>query len=114
MPRPGSAPHSRATRCHPCLYDGARRTSNHRRGSIRYLLSVGPGDFLLSSAGYSRPLLYAVVIPTDYSQCRHGVHAVTTSVAMKPALFATMKNVNYLPNVLSIMDVEDRAVLAPV
>ncbi|KAG8052481.1 hypothetical protein GUJ93_ZPchr0001g29627 [Zizania palustris] len=88
--------------------------SNCRRGSIRYWLSAGPGDFLLSSSGCSGPAFYAVVIPTDYSQCHHGVRAVTTSVPMKPPLFATMKNVNYLPNVLSIMDAEDRGAFASV
>ncbi|XP_006643973.2 D-amino-acid transaminase, chloroplastic-like isoform X2 [Oryza brachyantha] len=88
--------------------------SNCRRGSIRYWLSSGPGDFLLSSRGCPAPAFYAVVIPTDYAQCRHGVRAVTTSVPMKPPLFATMKNVNYLPNVLSIMDAEDRGAFASV
>ncbi|VAH59458.1 unnamed protein product [Triticum turgidum subsp. durum] len=53
-------------------------------------------------------------IPSDYAQCRHGVRAVTTSVPMKPPLFATMKNVNYLPNVLSIMDAEERGAFASV
>jgi 4-amino-4-deoxychorismate lyase len=33
---------------------------------------------------------------------------------MKPPLFTTMKNVNYLPNVLSIMDAEDRGAFASV
>ncbi|GJN06580.1 hypothetical protein PR202_ga24323 [Eleusine coracana subsp. coracana] len=33
---------------------------------------------------------------------------------MKPPLFATTKNVNYLPNVLSIMDAEDRGAFASV
>uniref|UniRef100_A0A0D9UYU0 aminodeoxychorismate lyase n=1 Tax=Leersia perrieri TaxID=77586 RepID=A0A0D9UYU0_9ORYZ len=88
--------------------------SNCRKGSIRYWLSSGPGDFLLSSSGCPSPSFYAVVIPTDYTQSRHGVRAVTTSVPMKPPLFATMKNVNYLPNVLSIMDAEDRGAFASV
>ncbi|VAH59456.1 unnamed protein product [Triticum turgidum subsp. durum] len=48
--------------------------SGCRKGSIRYWLSSGPGDFL----------------------------------------FATMKNVNYLPNVLSIMDAEERGAFASV
>ncbi|XP_062188721.1 D-amino-acid transaminase, chloroplastic-like [Phragmites australis] len=88
--------------------------SNCRRGSIRYWLSAGPGDFLLSSKGCPGPAFYGVVIPTEYEQCREGVRAVTTSVPMKPPLFATMKNVNYLPNVLSIMDAEDRGAFASV
>ncbi|KAL6627045.1 hypothetical protein ACP70R_030771 [Stipagrostis hirtigluma subsp. patula] len=88
--------------------------SGCRKGSIRYWLSSGPGDFLLSPAGCPSPAFYAVVIPDDYKQCRHGVRAVTTSVPMKPPLFATMKNVNYLPNVLSIMDAEERGAFASV
>lgn len=88
--------------------------SGCRKGSIRYWLSSGPGDFLLSSSGCPGPAFYAVVIPSDYAQCRDGVRAVTTSVPMKPPLFATMKNVNYLPNVLSIMDAEERGAFASV
>ncbi|OEL24244.1 D-amino-acid transaminase, chloroplastic [Dichanthelium oligosanthes] len=88
--------------------------SGCRRGSIRYWLSAGPGDFLLSSKGCPSPAFYAVVIAAHYEQCREGVRAVTTSVPMKPPLFATMKNVNYLPNVLSIMDAEDRGAFASV
>ncbi|VAH75043.1 unnamed protein product [Triticum turgidum subsp. durum] len=88
--------------------------SGCRKGSIRYWLSSGPGDFLLSSSGCPGPAFYAVAIPSDYAQCRDGVRAVTTSVPMKPPLFATMKNVNYLPNVLSIMDAEERGAFASV
>ncbi|GJN06575.1 hypothetical protein PR202_ga24318 [Eleusine coracana subsp. coracana] len=90
--------------------------SGCRKGSIRYWLSSGPGDFLLSSSGCSpSPAFYAVVIASDYEQCRdEGVKAVTTAVPMKPPLFATTKNVNYLPNVLSIMDAEDRGAFASV
>ncbi|CAL5040094.1 unnamed protein product [Urochloa decumbens] len=88
--------------------------SGCRKGSIRYWLSAGPGDFLLSSSGCPAPAFYGVVIASEYEQCRHGVRAVTASVPMKPPLFATMKNVNYLPNVLSIMDAEDKGAFASV
>ncbi|XP_021312299.1 D-amino-acid transaminase, chloroplastic isoform X2 [Sorghum bicolor] len=89
--------------------------SGCRRGSIRYWLSSGPGDFLLSSRGCPTPAFYAVVIASEYEQCgRDGVRAVTATVPMKPPQFATMKNVNYLPNVLSIMDAEDRGAFASV
>ncbi|CAO2175244.1 unnamed protein product [Urochloa humidicola] len=88
--------------------------SGCRKGSIRYWLSAGPGDFLLSSSGCPAPAFYGVVIASEYEQCRHGVRAVTASVPMKPPLFATMKNVNYLPNVLSIMDAEDQGAWASV
>ncbi|KAJ1281811.1 hypothetical protein BS78_03G002500 [Paspalum vaginatum] len=91
--------------------------SGCRKGSIRYWMSAGPGDFLLSPrAGCPAPALYGVVIPAEYEQCREGVRAVTAtaSVPMKPPHMATMKNVNYLPNVLAIMDAEDRGAFASV
>lgn len=89
--------------------------SGCRRGSIRYWLSAGPGDFLLSPrAGCPSPAFYGVVIPADYEQCREGVRAVTSPVPMKPPHLATMKNVNYMPNVLAIMDAEDRGAFASV
>ncbi|WVZ72972.1 hypothetical protein U9M48_021349 [Paspalum notatum var. saurae] len=91
--------------------------SGCRKGSIRYWMSAGPGDFLLSPrAGCPAPAFYAVVIPADYEQCREGVRAITApaSVPMKPSHMATVKNVNYLPNVLAIMDAEDRGAFASV
>jgi 4-amino-4-deoxychorismate lyase len=88
--------------------------SGVRRGSIRYWLSSGPGDFLLSPPPSSPPAFYGVVIAEEYRQRREGVRAVTASVPMKPPLFATMKSVNYLPNVLSIVDAEDRGAFASV
>lgn len=91
--------------------------SGCRMGSIRYWLSSGPGDFLLSSRGCPSPAFYGVVIASEYEQCGvdgTGVRAVTATVPMKPPQFATVKNVNYLPNVLSIMDAEDRGAFASV
>jgi 4-amino-4-deoxychorismate lyase len=73
----------------------------------------GPGDFLLSSKG-CQSAFYAVVIADEYSQCKHGVKAVTSTVPMKPPLFATVKNVNYLPNVLSILEAEERGAFASI
>lgn len=77
-------------------------------------MDSGPGDFLLSSKGCPQSALYAVVIADDYSQCKHGVKAVTSTVPMKPPLFATVKNVNYLPNVLSLMEAEERDAFASI
>lgn len=88
--------------------------SKCRRGSIRYWLSSGPGDFLLSPAGCSEPTFYAVVIEDDFSQCKEGVKVVTATIPMKPPLFATVKNVNYLPNVLTKMEAEDKGANATV
>lgn len=88
--------------------------SKCKKGSLRYWLSAGPGDFLLSPAGCPEPAFYAVVIADDYYQCREGVKVVTSTVPMKPPLFATMKNVNYLPNVLAKMEAEEKGTFASI
>lgn len=82
--------------------------SKCKKGSIRYWLSAGPGNFLLSPTGCPQSAFYAVVIENDYSQCKEGVKVITSTVPMKPPLFSTMKNVNYLPNVLSAMEAEEK------
>jgi 4-amino-4-deoxychorismate lyase len=82
--------------------------SKLKKGTLRYWLSAGPGDFLLSSAGCPTPAFYAVVIDHDFSQCKEGVKVITSNVPMKAPLFATMKNVNYLPNVLSVLEAEEK------
>ncbi|KAJ0963126.1 hypothetical protein J5N97_028248 [Dioscorea zingiberensis] len=88
--------------------------STCKKGSIRYWLSAGPGDFLLSPAGCPEPAFYAVVIDDDYSQCKEGVKVITSTVPIKPPQFATMKNVNYLPNVLSKMEAEEQGAFASI
>lgn len=88
--------------------------SQVRKGTLRYWLSAGPGDFLLSPAGCPTSAFYAVVIDEDFSQCKEGVKVVTSKIPMKQPLFATMKNVNYLPNVLSKMEAEDVGAFASI
>ncbi|XP_077212482.1 D-amino-acid transaminase, chloroplastic-like [Tasmannia lanceolata] len=88
--------------------------SQCKKGSLRYWLSAGPGDFLLSPAGCPTPAFYAVVIDDDFSQCKEGVKVVTSTIPMKSPQFATMKNVNYLPNVLSIMEAEEKGASASI
>ncbi|GAA0158543.1 transaminase [Lithospermum erythrorhizon] len=82
--------------------------SNCKKGTVRYWLSAGPGDFLLSPAGCPKSAFYAVVIEDDFHQCKEGVKVITSTIPMKSPLFATMKNVNYLPNVLAKMEAEDK------
>lgn len=89
-------------------------SSKCKKGSLRYWLSAGPGDFLLSPSGCPEPAFYAVVIEEDYSQCVEGVKVITSTVPMKPPLFATMKNVNYLPNALSKMEAEEKGAFASI
>ncbi|CAA0816327.1 D-amino-acid transaminase- chloroplastic [Striga hermonthica] len=88
--------------------------SSCRKGTLRYWLSVGPGDFLLSPGGCPSPAFYAVVIDEDFSQCREGVSVITSKIPMKPPLFATAKTVNYLPNALAKMEAEERGAYASV
>uniref|UniRef100_A0A7C8YR32 Aminodeoxychorismate lyase n=1 Tax=Opuntia streptacantha TaxID=393608 RepID=A0A7C8YR32_OPUST len=88
--------------------------SKCQKGELRYWLSAGPGDFHLSSSGCSKSAFYAIVIKEDFSQWKDGVRAVTSSVPMKTPLFATIKNVNYLPNVLSQMEAEEKGAFASI
>lgn len=88
--------------------------SHCKKGTLRYWLSSGPGDFLLSPAGCPTSAFYAVVIDEDFSQCKEGVKVITSTIPMKSPLFATMKNVNYLPNVLSKMEAEDQGAFASI
>ncbi|XP_058201681.1 D-amino-acid transaminase, chloroplastic isoform X2 [Rhododendron vialii] len=82
--------------------------SKCQKGSLRYWLSAGPGNFQLSPSGCRKSSLYAVVIqaqsPPDHQK---GVKVVTSSIPIKPPQFAIMKSVNYLPNVLSKMEAEE-------
>lgn len=88
--------------------------SNCKKGSVRYWLSAGPGDFLLSPAGCPTAAFYAVVIDDNFSQCKEGVKVITSTIPMKTPQFATMKNVNYLPNVLSKMEAEEKDCFASI
>lgn len=82
--------------------------SKCKNGSLRYWLSAGYGNFLLSPSGCAEPTFYAIVIQTSASQPDHkGVKVITSSIPIKPPVFATMKSVNYLPNALCQMEAEE-------
>ncbi|XP_026379405.1 D-amino-acid transaminase, chloroplastic-like [Papaver somniferum] len=85
-----------------------------KNGSLRFYLSSGPGNFLLSPSGCPTPTFYAVVIQEDYLPCKEGVKVITSTIPMKQPLFATSKNVNYLPNVLSKMLAEEKGAYAAI
>ncbi|KAG2650069.1 hypothetical protein PVAP13_1NG189319 [Panicum virgatum] len=80
--------------------------SNCTQGSLRYWLSVGPGDFQLSSSGCANPALYAV-IESPSLQVPAGCKVVTSSIPIKSPQFAVMKSVNYLPNALTKVEGEE-------
>ncbi|KAL1217522.1 D-amino-acid transaminase [Cardamine amara subsp. amara] len=86
--------------------------SGCRDGSLRYWLSAGPGDFLLSPSQCPKPSLYAIVIEKNLTIYTTGVKVVTSSISIKPPEFATMKSVNYLPNALSQMEAEAKGAYA--
>lgn len=88
--------------------------SNIKKGTLRYWLSAGPGDFLLSPSGCPTSAFYAVVIDEEFSQCKNGVKVITSTIPMKVPLFATSKNVNYLPNVLSKLEAEEKGAFASI
>ncbi|XP_020097993.1 D-amino-acid transaminase, chloroplastic-like [Ananas comosus] len=88
--------------------------SKCRTGSLRYWLSAGPGDFSLSPKRCSQPTFYAIVISQTFSQHNEGVSIITSTVPIKSPLFATMKSVNYLPNVHSKMEAEERGAFASI
>ncbi|KAF5456510.1 hypothetical protein F2P56_025982 [Juglans regia] len=88
--------------------------SKCRKGSLRYWLSPGPGDFQLSPSGCHQPALYAVVIQDQSPFDSKGIKVITSSVPIKPPQFATVKSVNYLPNVLSRMEAEENGAYAAI
>ena len=90
------------------------RASQCRKGSLRYWLSAGPGDFQLSPSGCQQSALYAIVIQDLSPFDPKGIKVVTSSVPIKPPQFATMKSVNYLPNVLSKMEAEENGSYAAI
>ncbi|XP_020236651.1 D-amino-acid transaminase, chloroplastic isoform X1 [Cajanus cajan] len=83
--------------------------SKCRKGSLRYWLSAGPGDFQLSPSGCHQSSLYAVVIQdlSPSSLNFKGVKVITSSIPIKDPQFAITKSVNYLPNVLSKVEAEE-------
>lgn len=81
--------------------------SKCQKGSLRYWLSSGTGDFQLSPSGCHQSALYAIVIQDQSPSNYEGIKVTTSSIPIKPPQFAIMKSVNYLPNVLSKMEAEE-------
>lgn len=88
--------------------------SKCRKGSLRYWLSAGLGDFQLSPSACPQSSFYAIVIQDKSPFDSRGVKVITSSVTIKPPQFATMKSVNYLPNVLSKMEAEENGAYAAI
>lgn len=100
-----NTPFDRATLRHILLQTVA--ASGCRRGSLRYWLSAGLGGFGLSSKECFTSTFYAIVSDGTYKSLE-GVKVVTSTIPIKPPYFATVKSVNYLPNVLAQLEAEDQ------
>ena len=101
----------------PCAWDEVRgividtaRAGGKENGLIRILLGRGPGGFGIDPDECPLPSLYVVVYdlalkPAQYFE--RGVTAFKTSVPAKQAYLATIKSIDYLPNVLMIREARD-------
>ena len=74
-----------------------------RDGAIRTFVSRGPGSFGVNPYDCPVSQLYVMVsrpVPSFMTLHPHGAVVISSAVALKPPFFASMKNCNYLPNVL--------------
>jgi 4-amino-4-deoxychorismate lyase len=84
--------------------------SGKRDASVRYWLSAGPGGFGLGPAECMGSSFYVVVFKQDFypdTYYTEGIKLITSSVPIKPPLFARTKSTNYLPNVLVLLEAKD-------
>lgn len=85
--------------------------SRQRDASVRYWLSAGPGGYALGPAECIGSSFYVVVFKAEAYPERYytqGIKLVTSRVPIKPPLFARIKSTNYLPNVLVVLEAQDR------
>lgn len=81
--------------------------SGQRDGAIRYWLSSGPGSLELSPAAGAEPGFFVMIFaglsyPDRWNS--EGLKVMTTTLPIKPPLYAITKSTNYLPNVLMQME----------
>ncbi|MGO9555607.1 MAG: aminotransferase class IV [Syntrophobacteraceae bacterium] len=79
------------------------RAGNIGNCIVRIFISRGPGSFSANPYESVGSQLYVVVTahePTSPEKYEKGVKLVTTDIPIKTNYFATIKNCNYLPNVL--------------
>jgi 4-amino-4-deoxychorismate lyase len=84
--------------------------SRQREGSVRYWLSAGPGGYALGPAECVGSSFYVIVFKQEAypdSYYREGIKLVTSTVPIKPPVFARIKSTNYLPNVLVVLEAKD-------
>ena len=84
--------------------------SRRRDGSVRYWLSAGPGGYGLGPAECVGSSFYVVVFKQEaYPETYYteGIKVITSTIPIKPPLFARTKSTNYLPNVLVVLEAKD-------
>ena len=94
----------------PCPWEAVReiivavaRAGGRDAGLLRVLLGRGPGGFGIDPFECPTPSLYVVAYgfhPKPEALFERGVTAFKTSVPAKQAYLATIKTIDYLPNVL--------------
>jgi branched-chain amino acid aminotransferase len=86
------------------------RAGNHGTCLIRLFVSRGPGSFSASPYETVGTQLYLIAIaqePVAPEKYENGVKLITSGIPVKLDYFATMKNCNYLPNVLMKKEAAD-------
>ena len=81
--------------------------SGKRDGAIRYWMSSGPGSLELSPAAGAEPGFFIMIFAgLSYPErwYTEGLRVMTTTLPIKPPLYAITKSTNYLPNVLMQME----------
>ncbi len=93
------------------------RAADAQNGCIRVLLGRGPGGFGIDPAECPVASLYVVAYahtPRPDAWYEKGVTAFRTSIPAKQGYLATIKNANYIPNVLMKMEATKRGYDIPV
>lgn len=93
------------------------RAANTGTCLVRIFVSRGPGSFSANPYETVGSQLFVVVVahePASPEKYEKGVKLATTGVPIKTNYFATMKNCNYLPNVLMKKEAVDRGADYPV
>ncbi len=98
----------------PCPWDQVRSiimevaaAGREKQGLMRVLMGRGPGGFGIDPADCPASSLYAVAYrftPCSADRFRRGFSGFRTSIPAKQGYLARIKNANYLPNVLMIME----------
>jgi 4-amino-4-deoxychorismate lyase len=89
------------------------RASGLKDCLLRYYVSRGPGGFTTNpyeSVGAQTYLVITPFAPPSAQKHEAGVTAMTSKIAVKEGIFATVKSCNYLPNVLMKKEAVDNGV----